>query len=45
MLFPHWGQGRQVYLIRDLKEIKGPAILIFVRRETSKSRMILEPLT
>ena len=44
MLLPHWGQGRQAHVIRDLKEIQGPAILIFVRRETSKSRMVHEPL-
>lgn len=44
MLLPPWDQGRQIHVIRDLKEIQGPAILTLVRRETSKSRMVREPL-
>lgn len=41
---PHGGQGRKARLIRDLKERKGRAFLIFVERQTSKSRMVHKPL-
>lgn len=41
---PHGGQGRKAGLIRDLKERKGRAFLIFVERQTSKSRIAHKPL-
>lgn len=44
MPFPHGGQGRKAGLIRDLKERKVRALLIFAERRTSESRVAHNPL-
>lgn len=43
MLFPHGGSGRKAKLIKDLWERKGQVFLMFVERQTSKSRKVHEP--